>query len=57
MKGRKGTDSYEKLLDKFRIEARNRFGIAFCKCIDFSKCRCEKEKKVPKREQEFLSDQ
>lgn len=57
LKGRKGTESYEELLDQFKRNAMKLFDISSCKCVDFSKCQCEKGKKVPKREQEFLTDQ
>ena len=33
------------------------FDIAFCKCADFSKCTCPKDKKVPVLERQFLLDQ
>lgn len=33
------------------------FDIARCKCKDFLSCKCNKNKKIPKLEQQFLTDQ
>ena len=33
------------------------FDVAYCKCLNFSSCSCEKSKKVPPEEQSFLTDQ
>lgn len=45
-------------MTKYRQESENRlFNICTCKCPDFEKCSCSKERRVPKREIDFLSDQ
>ena len=33
------------------------FDISSCKCKSFSKCNCERNRKIPEREQSFLTDQ
>ena len=41
----------------FKQEAENLFDVTACKCLGFNElCRCPKEKKVPKIEQQFLID-
>jgi len=44
-------------VEKFKEEAQVLFDIAACKCADFKLCSCSKEKKVPAKEQQFLTDQ
>lgn len=31
--------------------------VSFCKCADYTTCRCEKDKKIPIEERDFLTDQ
>ncbi|CAH0552762.1 unnamed protein product [Brassicogethes aeneus] len=54
-KQRKNVPSYKSKLAKFEEDSKQLFDIAACKC-DFAHCICDK-KKVPLREQSFLSDQ
>lgn len=56
-KGRKGTEKYDSIVASFLNESKRLFDVAACKCKEFSECKCEKEKKVPKLEQDFLLDQ
>ena len=56
-KGRKGTQKYDSNLNTFRINSKQLFDIAACKCSDFARCECEKIKKVPIIEKAFLQDQ
>lgn len=57
-KSRKNQPKYKDQLKKFENSSKSRlFDICTCKCKDFTKCVCEKNKKVPKLEIEFLNDQ
>ncbi|CAH1968197.1 unnamed protein product [Acanthoscelides obtectus] len=47
----------EDKLERFRHSGRLLFDISACKCKEFIKCTCPKDKKVPKQEQAFLIDQ
>lgn len=47
----------KKRLDEFLDSSKFLFDISACKCKDFTKCTCSKEKKVPFNEQSFLTDQ
>ena len=54
----KPTDQLKVKLMTFQKHADNTlFDVSACKCLDFSKCSCEKVKKVPERERAFLNDQ
>ena len=48
---------YQAHVEKFLNDSKKLFDIACCKCIDYSTCRCEKERKVPIEEREFIKDQ
>lgn len=56
-KGRKGTERYDSIVTSFLNESNRLFDVAACKCKIFSDCKCQKEKRVPKIEQTFLTDQ
>lgn len=47
----------EKGIDQLRMNSQKLFDIAACKCSDFDVCCCERNKRVPNNEREFLSDQ
>lgn len=56
-KTRKLTQTYINSLEKFKMESKRLFDIAACRC-DISKvCNCEKSRKVPLCEREFIQDQ
>lgn len=55
-KGRQGNESYKKKMANFKADANKLFDICSCKCNPV-KCNCQKERKVPKDEIEFLKDQ
>ena len=42
---------------KFKENLTKLFDITFCQCLNFTSCCCPKEMRVPKREQNFLTDQ
>lgn len=44
-------------MEEFRRRSKVLFDISSCKCKDFSKCDCPKDKKIPVNEQSFISDQ
>ena len=44
-------------LKEFRLESKVLFDISACKCRDFLTCTCPKTKKIPVREQSFVTDQ
>ena len=46
-----------KKVDIFKEESKTLFDISSCKCSSFHSCKCEKLKKVPLLEQDFLTDQ
>jgi hypothetical protein len=56
-KARCNVESYKQKLDKFLEDSKKLFNFSSCKCRDFHSCNCPKEKKIPKIEQQFLSDQ
>lgn len=57
-KGRQKDPAYIKKIECFGAEARVRlFDVSFCKCADYTTCRCEKGKRVPIAERDFLTDQ
>lgn len=49
--------AYEAKLRKFIKESKQLCDIACCKHLDYSTCHCEKNRKVPVEEREFLKDQ
>lgn len=55
-KARKTQNSFNEKLVTFRNSYNVLFDIASCKC-DSSSCHCEKTRKIPKPEQQFLLDQ
>lgn len=48
---------YTEKIHKFVADCEMLFDIAACKCVNLSACSCEKDKKVPINEREFLIDQ
>ena len=46
-----------KLKELARIAQATLFDVSACKCSDFKKCSCEKSRKVPIKEQNFVFDQ
>lgn len=56
-KQRQGVATYMSQIEAFRKSAKNIFDIAACKCKTFDNCSCEKSRKVPLKEREFLTDQ
>lgn len=56
-KAKQSSEIYQKRLEQFKQESREKlFDIAACKCV-FVSCKCERIKKVPASEQAFLLDQ
>lgn len=56
-KGRRNVNTYKDKLKCFRDDSKRRlFDIAACKCV-LTECHCDPARKVPKDEQEFLTDQ
>jgi len=52
------TDVFKrKLLDFHEHAEKTLFDISTCKCMDLTECTCEKSRKVPARERDFLNDQ
>jgi len=47
----------ETAIEELRSNSSNLFDIAACKCSDFSTCSCERDKKIPVEEREFIADQ
>ncbi|CAH0547286.1 unnamed protein product [Brassicogethes aeneus] len=56
-KQRANVASYIQKIEKFKEKSQGLFDIATCKCKCFEKCTCEKLKKIPVLEREFLLDQ
>ena len=57
-KSRQNEEKYKQKLQEYCKAACNRLlDISACKCLNFLKCSCPKEKKVPIEEREFLCDQ
>ncbi|CAH1107402.1 unnamed protein product [Psylliodes chrysocephalus] len=50
----KKNNSYKISVQKFQIENTRLFDISACKCDIFEQCSCDKEKKIPKNEWDFL---
>lgn len=56
-KGRQNDQKYQEKLKNFCMECRHKlFDISTCKCPSMN-CKCEKSRKVPAKEREFLEDQ
>ena len=55
--GQKNTETFQNKLAAFQKTICSLFDISACKCTDFEKCVCPKEKKVPIKERNFLVDQ
>lgn len=54
---RKNPDKFRMCVEKFKIEVLNKlFDICSCKCAK-NNCSCPGERKIPKKEQDFLEDQ
>lgn len=50
--------AFQTKIKTFREEAcKKLFDIAVCKCISFEDCTCERSKKLPQKEHNFLKDQ
>lgn len=56
-KARKDVESYRQQLFRFRQNAQILFDIATCRCESFDNCTCEKIRKIPIKERNFLLDQ
>lgn len=55
---RKNNASFLAKVEKFRRSNEEElFDIATCRCVDYDKCKCIKEDKIPVEEREFLIDQ
>nr|CAH7743086.1 unnamed protein product [Callosobruchus chinensis] len=55
-KSRQNTNLTAKL-EKFKADAQKLFDICYCKCADKISCKCEKTKKIPALEWDFIIDQ
>ncbi|CAG4932315.1 unnamed protein product [Parnassius apollo] len=53
----KDNKNYKQKLQKFKEDCEVFFDIASCKCKSLSTCSCDKTRKIPKQEHEFLLDQ
>ncbi|CAG4960187.1 unnamed protein product [Parnassius apollo] len=53
----KDNENYKQKLQKFKKDCEVLFDIASCKCKSLSTCSCEKTRKIPKQDHEFLLDQ
>ena len=50
--------NFDKKCAKFKSHAeKTLFDISCCKCKSFSNCNCDRSRKIPEREQSFLTDQ
>lgn len=56
-KARKNVESYKKKIKKFVDESKRLFDIATCKCANQNVCVCERTRKIPTSERNFLNDQ
>ena len=56
-KARRDFDKYKEMVTVFLAASDTLFDISSCKCQPIESCACEKSKKVPVIEQEFLVDQ
>ena len=54
---RKETDSYKEKISQFKDASLKLFDICSCKCSCISQCQCEKSRKIPALERDFLEDQ
>ncbi|KAG8197762.1 hypothetical protein JTE90_006805 [Oedothorax gibbosus] len=55
--GRKKNFNFQHKVQAFKKEAKALFDVAACKCNDFELCHCEESRKVPIKEQPFITDQ
>ena len=53
---RKESNAFKVKFKAFKVDISQLFDIASCKCINMC-CECPKERKVPLKEQDFLTDQ
>lgn len=49
--------NYKQNIDAFLADSNKLFDICSCKCLQFNRCTCLKDKKVPPKQREFLADQ
>ena len=56
-KDRRNTETYKERMRSFKDNSNSLFDISSCKCEPISICVCEKYRKVPVIEQDFLLDQ
>ncbi|XP_061717533.1 uncharacterized protein LOC133525257 [Cydia pomonella] len=54
---RKSNDNYLQKLQQFKTDSKKLFDIASCKCSCFISCLCEKRRKIPIQERDFMIDQ
>ena len=57
LKARRGSSKYEEMVTVFLADSNTLFDISSCKCQPIESCACEKSRKVPAIEQDFLVDQ
>ncbi|GBL74287.1 hypothetical protein AVEN_102943-1 [Araneus ventricosus] len=55
--GRKDSPYFQKNIQAFREETIKLPDVAACKCLDIKLCQCDKSRKVPLQEQQFITDQ
>ncbi|KAK0043374.1 hypothetical protein Bpfe_027193 [Biomphalaria pfeifferi] len=56
-KSRKDSGPYQEKISQFKDESKKLFDICSCKCSFISQCQCEKSRKIPAIERDFLEDQ
>lgn len=56
-KSRKDSGPYREKISQFKNESKKLFDICSCKCSFISQCQCEKSRKIPAIERDFLEDQ
>ncbi|KAK0061523.1 hypothetical protein Bpfe_008905 [Biomphalaria pfeifferi] len=56
-KSRKDSGPYQEKISQFKDESKKLFDICSCKCSYISQCQCEKSRKIPAIERDFLEDQ
>ena len=54
---KKKGQSKETGIEELKLNSLKLFDIAFCKCSDFNACCCERDKRIPAEEREFITDQ
>ena len=58
IKGKKDNAKFKDKCSKFKSHAdKTLFDISSCKCQSFLMCSCARDRKIPEREQTFLTDQ